>query len=301
MFPISFLQCEPKPSLAPKMNPFNAMLQATAADLLQALIVRGEVDLAALQAMESVIISKLYLAIHQHRLDLQNKLLHLLHSIISGFSSQIVVPVPVPAPTSKATKAAAERAASARQYDAENSTASYILHPLFIQTLQDGISEPANRPLLQHWLDFVMMTVPQFPSLLGSTIAPLNDTVCTQLRGALADISQASSKSSTSGDIIAFTTDSDFLMLLNTAERLVLLSLSSVSITSQEEEESPVGEKQETSGLLGYVSGVFSSDSGQTPIDDPAAVSVSSILHITIRTYLCCRPSSRITGVCMMP
>lgn len=265
---LSFLQSEPKPNLAPKMKPFNGLLQATAVDLLQALIVRGEVDLAALQAMESVIIGKLYLAIHTRRLDLQNKLLHLLHSIISGLSSQMS------GPPSKQTKGTTDRGSdTSRQPDAVSGNMTYTVHPLFVQTLQDGISEPSNRPLLQHWLDFVMMTVPQFQSLLVGTIGPLNDTICRQLRGALADITQASAKSSTPGDIIAYTTDSDFMMLLSSAERLVLLSLSNVSVMTQEEEESPTGEKQETSGLLGYVSGVFSSEPGQSAVDEQAAVS----------------------------
>lgn len=269
---VRFLQAEPKPSLAPTMRPFNISLQTTAIDLLQALIVRGEVDLTALQAMESVIISKLYFAIHTQRLDLQNKLLHLLHSIVSGLSSQ------VSGPSSKPTKTSSDRALeNTRLSDTASSPAIYSFHPLFVQTLQDGISEPANRPLLQHWLDFVMMTVPQFQSLLASTITPLNDTICRQLRGALADIVQASTQSATSGDIIAFTTDTDFMMLLSAVERLVLLSLSNVSFVTQEEEESPVGEKQETSGLLGYVSGVFSSESGQNTIDEQAAVGESPI------------------------
>ncbi|KAI0783393.1 Dopey, N-terminal-domain-containing protein [Abortiporus biennis] len=251
---LRFLQSEPKAGLAPTMGPFNVSLQSTAVDLLQALVVRGEVDVIGLQSTEAVIISKLYLSVHTRRLDLQNKLLHLLHSIISGFHAH------VEAPASKINKESAERLTDGAKQDGSSSS-SYNINPLLTQTLVDGISVSTNRSVLQHWLDFILMTVPQFPVMLRGIVVPLCDSLCQQLRFGLADILQVSDKQAVAGDAYAYTTDADFVMLLGALERLV-------SIDSQDDDDVAAPEKQEGGGLLGYVSTVFSSEPSSSTAEE---------------------------------
>ena len=180
-----FLQSEPSAQLAPTMSAFNESLQSAAADLLQALVARGEIDFIALQTAESAIVGKLYSCVHTSRLDLQNKLLHLLHSIISAFNAH--------------TDAELQRSSKLWQVDGsvenpkskEPAMASYSANPLLVQTLIDGISAPSNRPILQHWLDFILMTVPQFHDIFQSAVPSLNDCICRQLKSALAEITSA--------------------------------------------------------------------------------------------------------------
>ncbi len=43
------------------------------------------------------------------------------------------------------------------------------MNPLLIQTLVDGMSTRSNRPVLQHWLDFVLMAVPPISTSLTSS------------------------------------------------------------------------------------------------------------------------------------
>ncbi|OBZ78644.1 Protein dopey-1 [Grifola frondosa] len=240
---LRLLQSEPKSALIPSMHSFNALSQSVSVDLLQAVVARGEMDFAMLQTVETAVVQKLYFCVHIGRLDLQNKLLHLLHSIISASSPG--------APNLGGSLAHIDRGSEiSSALDAPTSirAGSHSIHPLLIQTLVDGLSTPTNRPVLQHWLDFILMTVPQFQETLQNVVVPLSDS---------------------EGDIVSFTTDADFMMLLNALERLALLSLSRVQDAPVEEETNPTDRSgQESGGLLGYVSNVFSSDAAAGATDD---------------------------------
>ncbi|KAI0361079.1 hypothetical protein OH77DRAFT_1391372 [Trametes cingulata] len=256
------LQSEPKPSLLPTMQPFHIVCQNLSVDLLQALVARGEVDVVTLQSLESAVVQKLYFCVHTGRLDLQNKLLHLLHSVISASLSG----------SEGRAAAQVERGAdgiSLQDAPATTRREAHAVHPLLVQTLVDGIATPSNRPLLQHWLDFIMMTVPLFKESLKAVVTPLSDCVCRQLRLGLAEILDASTEAARSDDIVSFTTDADFLMLLTTLERLTLLSMTRVSGEQPPEEDQTTDRvAQESGGLLGYVSNVFSSDGPSSAIED---------------------------------
>ncbi|KAH9948184.1 Dopey, N-terminal-domain-containing protein [Amylocystis lapponica] len=270
---LRFLQSEPKPPLVSTMHTFNISSQSVSVDLLQAIIARGEVDFPALQTIESAVVKKLYFCVHTGRLDLQNKLLHLLHSIISASNPGTMNRI-----SDGMTPLDGPQSSKSDQYN---------INPLLIQTLIDGISVPENRPVLQHWLDFILMTLPQFIDTMQAAVAPLSDTVCRQLRTALADIRHVSASSQQTGDLVSYTTDADFMMLLTAVERLALLSLSHVLDANQVEDDATIGDKpsQESVGLLGYVSNVFSSDYASTGVDDQSMQrsSDSRCLHETVR------------------
>ncbi|THH33130.1 hypothetical protein EUX98_g1019 [Antrodiella citrinella] len=280
---LRFLQSEPKPTTGTTMNPLNAVMQSTTVDLLQALIVRGEIDTTSLQTIESVIVGKLFLSVHTHRLDLQNKLLHVLHSIISVFSAEMDTK-----PNRLSRSIVPEGDGGKPDQTSSSRTAGYTVNPLLLQTLLDGLAVRINRPVLQHWLDFILMTVPQYKGMLQSMIIPLTDCICRQLRSALQEILQASKKASSTGDAAALTTDADFIMLLNALERLVSLSLSHVALVVQDEDETSVAEKTDGSGLLGYVSNVFSSDGASLPTEESFSKSSD---------YRCLRESVRVLYV----
>ncbi|KAH9920216.1 Dopey, N-terminal-domain-containing protein [Epithele typhae] len=244
------LQSEPKASLSPTMHAFNIVAQNLSAEILQALVARGEVDLITLESLESAVVQKLYFCVHSGRLDLQNKLLHLLHSIIvasiaarQGSSPQV------------------DRSVFKKGISCRSSAV--------VQTLVDGISLPSNRSLLQHWLDFVMMTVPQFKEMLQVVVSPLTECICRQLRLALTEILDASVDGPRDSDIVSYTTDADFMMLLTVLERLSLLSMTRTGTEQVQDEDQQAAEKglQESSGLLGYVSNVFSSEGGGSTED----------------------------------
>lgn len=257
------------------MRTSNAIIQSTSIDLLQVIVARGEIDNLSVDVIEAAVIGKLYFCVHVERLDLQNKLLHILHSLISATTSNLDSPVPPNKPLKPGDGASDDHGTQDGSQD--NGKQAYPVNPLLVQTLVDGIAITTNRAVLQHWLDFVLMAVPQFQPTLQPVVNPLNDCVCKQLRLALTDILHASKVRGDAADITSFATDAEFIMLLNGLERLVLLSLANME-TGQQEEDVSSSEKpgQENSGLLGYVSNVFSSDSSNMTEDQ---LSVCDILH----------------------
>lgn len=257
------------------MQPNNAIIQSTTVDLLQAIVARGEIDAMSVETIEAIVIGKLYFCVHMKRLDLQNKLLHLLHSLISASTSAEDQQLRKGSGKQRQLDNASEDTTSQQDNSQEPRGRSYPVNPLLIQTLMDGITVPTNRPVLQHWLDFILMAVPQFQPTLHAVVTPLNDCICRQLHASLQDILQASTKDpGYTEDTVATSTDAELIMLLNSLERLVLLSLAYTSENNTLEDDNIPTEKsgQENSGLLGYVSNVFSSDNGPNFVEDQLTV-----------------------------
>lgn len=250
-----YLQSDPTPELSSTMSANNLRIQSTVLELIQGIVARGELDAAALETIESVIISRLYASVHANKLDLQNKLLHVLHSVIFA----------------AATPSQSRR--GSRGMEPESSSAGHrsTTNPLFVQMLIDALSRPSNRPVLQHWIDFVMMTVAQFPSLFHS-VSPLCDCICRQLRVTLSELDNMISNRGTRGVPLRWvTSDSDTLLFLNALERLVLISLSKADDTSSFDNEAGPSERahEQSTGILGYV---FGSENPHQPDDEHMTV-----------------------------
>ncbi|KAL4070521.1 Dopey, N-terminal-domain-containing protein [Scleroderma citrinum] len=248
-----FLQSEPKEQAKSTMGPLNLKIQSTSVELLHAIVARGEIDHLSLESLEPVVIGKLYFTVHLRYLDLQNRLLRILHSLISASTTYIVH--------------------HPEEHDgSDNGPRIYSTNPLLTQTLVDGISLPHNRVMLQHWLDFVLMTIPQFQPALQGLISPIADCLGRQLRSFLADVLRASQPDS-SDTVLGIATDAEFVMLLNALERLLVLGLANHSELSQQDEDSSPQEKSgnESGGILGYVSNVFTVDNSSTQTDDQLA------------------------------
>lgn len=256
------------------MQMLNISIQSSSIELLQAIVSRGEIDHILVESIETTAIAKLYFSVHMNQLDLQNKWLHLLHSVISVSTSLLE--------STQTTVVKGEENAievSNTQERPTESAVRYPMNPLLIQTLVDGISTRSNRPVLQHWLDFVLMAVPQFQPALQAAVTPLNDCLCRQLLFALGEIQGTNSRSQEyAEDITASVTDAELIMLLNALERLILLSLAYTSEPDSSEDDGNIMEKttSETGGLLGYVSNVFSSDTSSSNQNEQLTVRISS-------------------------
>lgn len=242
------------------MQPLNTVIQSSAIDLLQAIVARGEIEMLAVEILEPAVIGKLFLCIHLHQLDLQNKLLRFLHSIISA-STSYAHNVNLP-PDDRSTESAQETGKK-----------GYTVNSLLTQTIMDGIVVPRNRPMMQHWLDFVLMAVPQFQPALQSIISPIADCICRQLRLLLSDVLKASRLSADESHP-RVATDAEFTMLLNALERLVALGLTQKPDANPQEDDTPVQERPgaESGGILGYVSNVFTTDNTASPVEHQLTV-----------------------------
>ena len=266
-----FLQSEPNdPGLAAMRKP-NISTQSLSIDLLQTIVARGEVDKTALETVEAVIVTKLYMCVHTGRLDLQNKLLHLLHSVISALTT---LGPQLPLTHQPRTDLLSE-ATQAPDVDREAVPQSYNMNPLFTQTLMDGIGTLSNRPLLQHWLDFVLMTIPQFHLVLQPAVEPLIECICRQLRSAMNETASARAQITDTQDISSATSDTELIMLLHAIERLLLLNLSRQIEAADAEDDSTYVEKTATDGAgpFGYVSNVFGSEHPAYVPEEQLAVS----------------------------
>ncbi|KAI6136235.1 Dopey, N-terminal-domain-containing protein [Pisolithus sp. B1] len=249
-----FIQSEPKEQHESTAGPLNIKIQLASVDLLHAVVARGEIDYLSLEVLEPVVIGKLYFTVHFRRLDLQIKLLRILHSLISASTAHL----------SQSNVLRSENSVS------EAGPRTYTMNPLLTQTLMDGISLPHNRVMLQHWLDFVLMAIQQFQPALQGIVSPIVDCLCRQVRAFLADVLLASQPDSV---VLGVATDAEFIMLLNAMERLLILGLASQAELSQQDEDSLLQEKSatESSGILGLVSNVFTVDSASLQIDDQLA------------------------------
>lgn len=278
-----FVLSEPKKSGTSSVPIANIQVQSSALDLLRAVVTKGDVDPLTLDNVEAAIIGKLYVSVHSERMELQNKLLHVLHSVILASTGND------PAKPEHSSRFDRTQTGGALAGEAGeqllNSPISSKVNPLLVQTLVDGISKAANRPVLQHWVDFILMTIPRFQQSASNLIFPLSDATCRQLRVGLEDLVRTYADSHTTANIRSFTTDSDLIVLFNALERLVLLGLTKSENGSVEDDTASVQERVavESSGLLGLVSNVFSSDSASVQ-EEHLVVSTESL--VKSRHYL---------------
>lgn len=251
------------------MAPDNTQLQGTALDLLQTLVSRGDADLLTLENAEAAIISKLYASIHTDHLDLQNKLLHVLHSIIVTSSDARMQRM-------RRASEPSQSEDSGSLDSKRNGMMAPKVNPLLVQTLIDGVSRNSKRPLLQHWIDFILMTVPQSHTSLSLLVFPVSDCICRQLRSGLEDLVHTSNAINFQAQLQSNTTDAEFVALLNALERLVLIGLTKSEIEPSEDDGAPQEKANvEPAGLLGLVSNVFSPEA-PTFQEEQLTVSVSA-------------------------
>ena len=257
------MQTEPVPALHAAMQSYNIRIKSSCIDLIQAIVSRGELDSTSVDNIEASIISQLYIAVHSVQLDLQNKLLHALHAVVVSTHPQgDTREKPYLPNTSPHDKSEARR----------------NIHPLLGPTTLDALSLSSNRPILQHWIDFILMTVTELHAPSQFTFS-LCESICRQLRLRLSDVLRLSPGRSPKGKATALssTTDSEFIMLLNALERLILSSLAKGDKQWPEDETSGVDAERNTSesapGLLGFV---FGSEPAPEVSND----------QITVRSYL---------------
>lgn len=260
------------------MHGQNIEIQSLTVETLQCLVSRGEMDPLMIENMETAVVTKLFLLVHSGRLELQNKLLHLLHSVISMSSASLERRHLIKSPNmvqQVSTDTLLDAGALNTEFQSDPHAPTNI-HPLLVDLLVDGIITPSNRPLLHHWLDFILLTIPQFPHLLTSALTPLNACVCRQIRielTELAGIAEATWAADLQKDtIVSSVDDAKLIMLLNTLERLVLISLN-VMDSSLADENQQMDRAGDGSGLLSIVSNVFSNETTSQSSDPVMTVS----------------------------
>lgn len=245
------------------------------AELLQVLISRGESELSSLPAIESALTVRLFLSVHRGELDLQNKLLHVLHSVIHASAS---------APPRRGHHQQSPSTTSATHAQAHNDAQPPDLthDDLFVRAISDAIQQPSNA-VIHHWIDFLLMTIPQFRHALHSVILPLVDQLVARLDALVDDFRAcyvAASLAAAEAASSSSATDAEFTVITNALERLLLIAVSE-SVPAPGEDDSRSADRAAgdtgssgggsgggAGGLLGYMTGVLSHqelDTGDIP------------------------------------
>ncbi|KIR58136.1 hypothetical protein I314_06101 [Cryptococcus bacillisporus CA1873] len=253
---VRFVEAEASPQMGRKVSPLILRVQSAALSLLQMIVSRGEVSQPLISSLKTTLANKLLSAVQARRLTLQSKMLHLLHSAINASSSRREPPSHVPSQAHRrGTSSATEKRPSV------DVTVSDFEHQL-VATVMQGVATPSNIPILQHWIDFVLMTVPLLvnrPNLLHT----LAECFSQETRELVQRIQEGHGKQSSlqgGKDTIVIldeelnVTDAEVIMTLNALER-VLTILSNP--TSGKIDDSVSGQGESGSRILGLVSTVF--------------------------------------------
>ncbi|GAA98597.1 hypothetical protein E5Q_05284 [Mixia osmundae IAM 14324] len=258
----------------PSLVETNLRTHGLCADILQLLISRGDLSVRLLQAIETVLVARLMICVHRSELDIQNRLLHVLHSTI-----QALTPGGKPhgvtandlSPAAASTEALKTTLASPQLDRADPAEHD----PLLIRLICDGINMQRSSAVLHHWIDFLLMTVSQLRYSLDEMILPLCDCITRRLGQIVKDLAVAWDPD-TAGTSIAFeATDGDFTVLMNALERLLLVAseeASKVAATSPvdvEIDDKHVISDQPASSIFSYVTNVLSSTEHAVPTEMP--------------------------------
>ncbi|WWC60178.1 uncharacterized protein I303_102743 [Kwoniella dejecticola CBS 10117] len=213
-------------------------VQSSAIQLLQTIVSRGDTSEPQIGYVRKSIVNQLSVAVQNRHLTLQSKLLHLLHSTI--------------------TAATANKALHHRRSPSLNEKNHHVrpdadFEISLVKLIVEAVSSTGNMPVLQHWVDFVLMTLPQFSTSSG-LLQALSECFSQQLRYLSIHLDSVYIRSAASvNDEKLLVTEAEVVMILNTLERIVILLAGGPNAKHEDLGKQGEGEK----GLLGLMSGVF--------------------------------------------
>ena len=272
--PLSFLRAEPAAELVTSLGPLNHHIHSVVAELLQVILSRGEAEVTGLKAIESALTSRLFLCVHRSELDLQNKLLHVLHSVVHAVGGT--------------TKRHQKGALSTDEPPPESTDAQPLdlsHDEMFVRVVSDAVSTQHNNAVIHHWIDFLLMTIPQFRRALHSIVFPLIDCLVTRLRTLVLDFQRTYTAPRALG-ASSEATDAEYTVLMNALERLLLIAVSEALAAAVDDEAPRPAERVMSEGggggggLLGYMTGVLgSSEMEPSPVSEESKVSLCFPVH----------------------
>lgn len=267
---IKFLLSDPAELLAASMSNINRRIHAATADLLQIVISRGELPTSELHTVEDALVDRLITCIHRQELDLQNKLLHVLHAAVAALAV-----VPDRRRSGSVNSTAKDVAASSVAGEKES----------FVRVIGDGITRQGNSAVVHHWIDFLLMTVPHFRRSLNRLVEPLIDRLTSRAQDLVFQLRLSYTPTVPRAAIGSGVTDADFAVLINALERLLIVAIDEGAASPEAEDESKLTKSPTTdaSGFLGGIGGVFGVlGSSDLPASQPAEQKVRTLLPLRL-------------------
>ncbi|KAG9326517.1 hypothetical protein KVV02_007666 [Mortierella alpina] len=265
---LRFIESEPSNEFKSMLD-LNEEIHMVGADFLHFIISKiDHIDINLLTVIHKTVINKMLYCINHGRLDLQSRLLHLLHATIL-MGTTPVKKASTAAPTGsqhgslprESSMSTFEGSTGSNQTNGDTQESLFRIvgsSPLFVKTVFDALSVPTNRPILQHWMDFLMLALPFLTNYFRKVLLPITQCLCDQILRSRAFLLEAytNPKQCTTGS--PSLTDQDLMIFLTGFERLLTFSLSEARLG----EEVDSVHKQEWSdgrrGTQGLVANVLS-------------------------------------------
>lgn len=229
-----------------------------AADFLHFIISKiDHVDTNLLAMIHKTVINKMLYCINHGRLDLQSRLLHLLHATILMGTTPVKKPTSansttqngsLPRDSSISTFEGATGHSQSTHDAGEGLFRVVGSSPLFVKTVFDALSVPTNRPILQHWMDFLMLALPFLTNYFRRVLLPVIQCLCDQILRSRASLIEAYTDSDRVATGSPNLTDQDLMIFLTGLERLLTFSLAEARLG---EEVDPVHKQEWSDGLRG--------------------------------------------------
>lgn len=244
---VRMLLSEPIPLLEPAILPFNTRIHAVSADLLQVIITRGDLDLATLQSVEHALVIRLHLLVDKSNYDLQNKLLHVLHSTVAAIAG-----------LQKRLERKSMTSEKGLRISIDQSLGGHS--SLLVPLLCKGICEQGNSAVVHHWVDFLLMTIQHFRNALQSLLFPLIDAISARVQRFVQELQTAYDPAQKGKAASVGVNDADYTILLNALERLFSMGLEEAKTAQPLDTEPGASDRPQTAsdgaggGFLGYIS-----------------------------------------------
>jgi len=236
----------------------NEEIHMVAADFLHFIISKiDHVETSLLAMIHKTVINKMLYCINHGRLDLQSRLLHLLHATIlmgttpvkkagtgTGTSHNGAV-------VRDSSMSTFEGSTGSNQTVADSNESLFRLvgsSPLFVKTVFDALSVPSNRPILQHWMDFLMLALPFLTNYFRKVLLPVIQCLCDQILRSRACLLEAYADNDRQSTASPNLTDQDLMIFLTGVERLLTFSLAEARLG---EEVDSVHKQEWMDGLRG--------------------------------------------------
>lgn len=253
----------------------NNSIQGHAAELLLNIVTTVDfIDIETVATIHQTCLQKLLFCIHTGKLDPQTRLLHIVHStlsILATYVSSVVKGTVTNSEKSLRRKLQVESVLTdpMGQFDSSSTSRNvtgtaasaapitpmatskeksnfdgdviFSTSGLFIRCVTDAFSTLSNRPVLQHWMDFWLTSLPNLRGYFRDIILPLLISICDQtticriqfeklIRQRL-EVS-ATDKSFPDGLDSIELPDSYILMFLNGIEKMIMFCLMDKSVSN---------------------------------------------------------------------
>ncbi|GAA5972409.1 hypothetical protein JCM8115_004327 [Rhodotorula mucilaginosa] len=277
---LRFLCATTTPGSARHHNSSEERLHGLAAEILQVLLSRGEADLADLDSIEAALMCRLYTSVYHGHVDLQNKMLHVLHTAVHA-SRQ-----PFASPRHRTQSEDVGTPAGEVTSGPQLFLPPDLAFEAFFVRLVESALEQEDVAVVHHWLDFLLMTVPRSRYEAPGVLGPVLDGLIMHLRTCVSDVRHMFDpvRSSHTSSVV---TDAEFAALVNALERLLLLSLARTSSASSDAVPNGAEAKHTAEGagasgpsaLFGYVTGVLGH--ADSEVAEPSSRSKHDTQHLT--------------------